>query len=502
MKLYLYFLFLLTFTPLLFAESAEPAKCDLSKNVDSSSFIKIKDFYIKDFTRNLYVIQLQANDSEALKKNLNIQVDSRTNSSYVRESKFYVSINGITTTEIPRSFIYESDSYSIDYEIIPDRVLKEKGPLCISIYTSDSVKNGLVLSRFAYTEPDRLSEAGKQPLITEIHPGAGVIGDTLTIRGTNLGKEVDGIYIYVLAENKGATQSYMGRNSASEVPVYPYDDQEKCALFPFYLSPPAPAAEDSKQLIQELKFTIPNYIDNQCIENANFNLKEMILGKEIKIKLMSHARPATVETITLLNKRWKLFYAFFSLIVIIGFVGLLSIIFKKFNFSPEILLEPETNSYALANLQSLVWTLVLLGSYFYVALCQWTILVNQMVLPDFNAKLTALLGISFGGSVMSAFLQKSKDSIKIRKEKPEWRDIISDPNGGIDVSKLQLLGFTIICAIIYLLFLAKCNPLKGLPDIPETLHGLLGVSQLSYLATKAVDKKEKEAEKKEEPISQ
>ncbi|MCB1176100.1 MAG: IPT/TIG domain-containing protein, partial [Leptospiraceae bacterium] len=429
------------------------------------------------------------------KKNLQMKQYSTKEGEYVSYSNFYIEINGVSTVQVPMSF--DLYGYYLNYEIIPDKSLREKKELCIGIYTKESSAKGIFLDTLYYELPDSRSEAGNQPLIKEITPGAGIIGDTVTIIGKNLGTNVEDIRIQILSDNKGSSSSFFDREN-DETETYPFDDFSRCAINPFYLSSPFPVG-DTSEMLQELKFTIPSYIDNKnnCLEDPNFSFSDIIFGKSINLKLMTNARPSTIEEIRFLHKKWKVFYGIISIILTFGFMGLLALIIKKANFLPDILLDVKTNSYTLANFQAYVWTIVLLGSYFYVALCQWTILVNKMILPDFNAKLTALLGISFGGSILSTMIQKREREKPIKKENPEWKDLISDNFGAIDVSKLQLLGFTIVTIIIYLLYLAKCNPLKGLPDIPETLHGLLGISQASYLATKAVEKDDKKSETRE-----
>jgi hypothetical protein len=61
--------------------------------------------------------------------------------------------------------------------------------------------------------------------------------------------------------------------------------------------------------------------------------------------------------------------------------------------------------------------------------------------------------------------------------------------GNIDLSRLQLFGFTIIGIMVYIYNVYTGNPLEGMPDVPSTLLGLMGVSQTGYIGPKAlVDK--------------
>ena len=331
------------------------------------------------------------------------------------------------------------------------------GPICVRLY-DDKYKP---LSSFVYNLPERMEAAGKQPLILKITPNGGVPGETITILGKNFQNNMDHMFIQIISEDQDD---------------YEYGDKELVTVQPFYLSPP-----DEKQ-IQELKFTIPQEA------TSSYKFYEKIIGKSVRMKLLSNYRPSTTEQLVILKPYWKWIGGGFTIIVTMLFIGAIAVLLKKFNFTHEILLDSRTNSYSLANFQSFAWTIVFLGSYFYVAISSGIIL-NTSELPDFNFSLIALMGISYGGLLTSSYLDKRKTEVTFYKDKPEFKDLISDPNGGIDLSRLQLLGFTLISIIVYIFYLFKANVLNGLPGIPETLHTMLLTSQGGYLGNKAIELK-------------
>jgi prepilin signal peptidase PulO-like enzyme (type II secretory pathway) len=163
-------------------------------------------------------------------------------------------------------------------------------------------------------------------------------------------------------------------------------------------------------------------------------------------------------------------------------IGSVAWILGKWNIMPNILLDVETNTYSLSRFQAFAWTVVLLGSYFYIAICTGLVL-RDGVIPDFNPSLIGLMSISYTGLISSHFLGKKNPKNEIKGQPPELSNLFAT-NGNIDISRLQLLCFTIVAIAVYLYNLIISNTLSGLPDIPPTLHGLLLTSQGSYIGGK------------------
>ncbi len=434
----------------------------------SQSEFFIKDFYIKDFSRNLFYIEVKSTNRDLLNQKLEINPEKTKDSEspIIKNSKLIVKINNSEGDKIKGSYSYYKNSNSFSYELSFSENTKP-GPVCVKLFD----ENYKLLSSFNYNLPNRMQEAGKLPLILKISPNGGVPGDTITLVGKNFQNDMDHLFIQVIDE---------------EQEDYEYGDRASIIIQPFYLS-----VNDEKGF-QEIKFTIPSEA------TSNYTFLEKIIGKKVKIKLLSNYRPSTIERIVILKKYWKWIAGCFTAFVTFLFIISIAFILKKINFIHEILLDPKSNSYSLSYFQSFSWTLVFLGSYFYVAICSGIIL-NTPDLPDFNFSLIGLMGISYGGLLTAHFLDNRKQIVVKRKDKPELKDLITDDFGIIDISKLQLLGFTLISIIVYLFYLLKSNVLQGLPGIPETLHTLLVTSQGGYLGSKAIEQKKSPEEK---PISE
>jgi hypothetical protein len=97
------------------------------------------------------------------------------------------------------------------------------------------------------------------------------------------------------------------------------------------------------------------------------------------------------------------------------------------------------------------------------------------------------MSISYGGLIAANGLGAKKPKNEIKAKPPELSNLFCE-GGNVDLSRLQLFGFTIVSIGAYIYNLALGNPLQGLPDIPPTLLGLMGVSQTGYLGSKAIGK--------------
>lgn len=478
---FLFLTFLISVSPMLAQDVERNVSCE---KVESNFYIL--DFSIKDFSRNLFHIEIKSKDRKQLpdfidfKSNENkTDYDKRKeandkDATSIQKLKFITKIGSRELVRVRGSYLYYKDSSAISFELLSGEN-DPIGPTCIRLY-DDKYQ---LLATLPYTIPDRNENAGDQPLITEITPNAGVIGETITIRGKNFHDNLDNMYIYIIDEDQD--------------PNYEYGDKEKYTILPFYLS------QKNEKDIQELKFTIPAYDLKSEYEGYKFNQK--IFGKKMSIKLMANYRPSTTENLVLLKSYWKWIAGSFSIFVTGAFLLSIAFVLKKVNFTHEILLDAKTNSYSLSNFQSFAWTIVFIGSYFYVAISSGIIL-DKSELPDFNYSLIGLMGISYGGLLTSSYLDRRKKDPGNVKHKPELKDLISDPDGGISLSRLQLLGFTLISIIVYIFYLFKANVLNGLPGIPETLHTMLLTSQGGYLGSKAITGDDKKEDKKEtvEPV--
>lgn len=435
---------------------------DACKNIRSD--FKINDFFAIDYSRDLYGIQLSANNDEQINNRI-----IKDENGFISKSEFEVFFDNIGTGKVKGS--YDFSSSILYFEVFPDSLL-EKNNYCI--YLKSRARK--LLASFPFKVTQRMKEGGKQPLINEIHPMGGVIGDTLSIVGRGFGNDIDKIRITILKEDK----------------AYAFEDKEICSLNPFYLT------KEIESVDQSMKFTLSHYLKDNCdLDYSKYTFVETIFGKDIQIKLNINARPSNVERIKLLKPGWKFFTGGFSILITLLFLGLIVFISKKWNFVSYTILDPITNAYSLVKLQSFMWTVIIIGSYFYLAVSHGILLASKE-LPAINFSLIALLGVSYTGFLASSFVDNKKTKRIIKKIKPELKDLIFETPENIDISKLQLLGFNAICIIIYLYYLSKANILEGLPSIPEALHTLLLTSQGGYVGTQAIMNQKSLEEKEEE----
>jgi hypothetical protein len=214
-------------------------------------------------------------------------------------------------------------------------------------------------------------------------------------------------------------------------------------------------------------------------------LDNIWLKRSVPISIIVNDQPSNYATFTLVTMNWEYKIACLTILLLVLLLTFQAVATKKVNFLKSVLLDHRTNSYSLSKCQAFVWTLVLIGSYFYLAVGK-TLIFGTGVIPDFNASLLVLMGISYGGSLASAQLNRFFPKKELTPPPPGLIDLISE-GGEVSLPRLQLVGFTITAIVVYIYNLSGADFLsKGLPDIPPTLLGLLGISQGGYLGGKLV----------------
>jgi|GEM_PF-5782422 len=131
--------------------------------------------------------------------------------------------------------------------------------------------------------------------------------------------------------------------------------------------------------------------------------------------------------------------------------------------------------YSLSNVQVCMWTMLVLFALCYVWYATGEILT-------ISSGVLILLGIS-GVTTVTArtleALQAPKDNIA--PEAASARDLITSEDGNIDLVRFQMLAFTIFTWIYAFVSVLKS---EGLPEIPENLYLLMGISNATYVASK------------------
>lgn len=445
----------------------------VTENESNPNIFKIEHFGIMDASEDHYDMAIAGSDEEEL---------CRIIKGLDKDREFKIRLSGVKT-EIYKGSLYTGVDAKIQgfyfnaYETIPPNA-KTKLELFLSKNGKEEKLDEATVIIPATSGPD------KQPSIAKLKPSGGVVGDTIVIVGKNFGRDVDKIDIYLhdssLDEKKAANSTKPESGESKEIKscleTYVADvkmpSQYNTMLTK--LSPATLSQPDAKTGLQELSFSIPENMDD--FANENF------IRRNLKIRINVNGRNSHFATITLLPENWNVKIILFTLFTTLATLGMVSWILGKWNILPNILLDVETNTYSLSRFQAFAWTIVLLGSYFYIAICTGLVL-RDGIIPDFNPSLIGLMSISYTGLISSHFLGKKNPKNEITDQPPELSNLFSS-GGIVDISRLQLLFFTLVAIAVYIYNLAIDNTLNGLPDIPPTLHGLLLTSQGSYIGGK------------------
>ncbi len=294
------------------------------------------------------------------------------------------------------------------------------------------------------------SEHGEQPEITRIEPLGGKVGDTITIYGKNFG-----------GDRKKIKIQFIDPETNKQKEIKPIE--------PVFLAKVPDKQEYVLRFMTEDRRLLDNYW----------------LKRSVPINIIVNDQPSNYMTFTLVTVNWEYKIAFFTILLLIVLLIFQAFAIKKINFLESVILDHRTNTYSLSKCQAFVWTFVLIGSYFYLAVGK-SLIFGKGAIPDFNPSLLVLMGISYGGSLAAEQINRFFPKKDLTPPPPRLINLISE-GGEISLPRLQLVGFTITAIIIYLYNLSGADFLsKGLPDIPPTLLGLLGISQGGYLGGKLV----------------
>jgi hypothetical protein len=134
---------------------------------------------------------------------------------------------------------------------------------------------------------------------------------------------------------------------------------------------------------------------------------------------------------------------------------------------------------SLSQFQIMLWTLLVGAATAYV------MTISGNLVPLTSGTLV-LLGIS-GVATLGSALKQGQDPAAAKKDardpaqKPSWRDLIIDPENEIDVTRVQMLFFTILVAIYVAIHVIDNYEI---PVVPESFLTLMGISNGVYLASK------------------
>ncbi|HMV78460.1 MAG TPA: IPT/TIG domain-containing protein [Leptospiraceae bacterium] len=431
---------LLLFIPLSFLFSQDSVSPPAKSSDADRIILSVEYFNPLDLSKEMYSVSLKTPRTNELIEDLK----------GTSKKKYKFTVGGIQSDIVPSSVKKDKDDDSLvnlnitAYNVIPsgESVLK------ITVAGNEIISHTVQI-------PSRNSTPGKQPLIHSITPEAGRKGDTITVKGENFGDDIDLISVvfgeYAKTDQGQTVEDFMERK-------------------PFYL------ANDGNK--QELKFVLP--VKKDLLKDA---LYKRILSLHINV----NGRPSDLKKLVILHDNWKFYVAGLTVFLSILFYFILAIAFRNVRFAGSVLIDRATNTYSLSKFQAMIWTITLLGSYFYIAVSHGLLLGNG-VIPDFNASLIGLLSISYGGMISANGLGTARPKNELIRVPPRFSNLFSS-GSEVDIARLQLFGFTIVAVLIYIYNLIISNPLNGMPDIPTTLLGLLGASHSGYLGGKLMGNK-------------
>ncbi len=150
-----------------------------------------------------------------------------------------------------------------------------------------------------------------------------------------------------------------------------------------------------------------------------------------------------------------------------------------FKLVKMLILRP-TNRYSLSDLQILLWTLLAVFALAFI----W---VSSGELPTLSNGILVLLGISGASSVLS----RGVDAVGGGADAPvatgqeSVKSLVMTSQNGFDLLRFQMLAFTIVAWVYSLVSLLRS---EGLPELPQNLYVLMGISNATYLGGKVADK--------------
>jgi|GEM_PF-5266674 len=355
--------------------------------------------------------------------------------------------------------------------ILPAGVFPGKRLFTI-FYQGDSLTEDI------YPVESQLTGPGQQPIIESITPHGTSPGKMVTIEGKGFGDNLNDIYIWFTTPDD--TQLPM---NFSQV-INP-------ATVTYLTTPDANG-------LQQLKFIVAGETSaGKLLQESPQNWLET----ELRMRVVVKGQPsANSEILSIVASSYRTKLILMVLGIFIGFSLLIWVLYKYYrrrgSKNPlnlrSLVVDQTTNRLSLAKVQALAWTTVLAISYTYYILMTFLIL-DQSVIPDFDASLLVLMGISTSGLLIARSQDKSSQQkmeaagTLTTVDSPSVWDLVSE-NGTINLASLQLVVFTAIGIGVYIVYMTSPDLVEtGLPTMPDTLLALMGISQGGYITGKSVE---------------
>jgi hypothetical protein len=141
--------------------------------------------------------------------------------------------------------------------------------------------------------------------------------------------------------------------------------------------------------------------------------------------------------------------------------------------------------YSLGRCQMAYWFTIVAASYAFI----WMVTSEYGVLPG---SVLGLIGISAGTALGAVIIDSSGPGSVAASVTPQptagfFNDIVSDDQGKLTFHRFQILGWSVVLAII---FIASVYNVLTMPDFPSELLALMGISSGTYIGFKFPEKQE------------
>jgi hypothetical protein len=160
---------------------------------------------------------------------------------------------------------------------------------------------------------------------------------------------------------------------------------------------------------------------------------------------------------------------------------------ERYGFFRALFLDPETDTYSLSKYQFYMWTAAALFTYAYLVICR--MFIQGAGLPDVPSNLPAIVGIGAGTAIGAQVITNVKGPKGAGEELPSLSDFVT--SGGVAApERVQMFLWTTFGVLAFTIAAAKVAPaeVKGVPQVPETLMYLMGLSSAGYLGGKLARK--------------
>jgi hypothetical protein len=202
----------------------------------------------------------------------------------------------------------------------------------------------------------------------------------------------------------------------------------------------------------------------------------MTLGWEgmFPTKILPNDYPKTIISIVYYNK--------FFFYVMMGAFLILTCLLASFVVKSDILKEGPKGAYSLAQTQLAYWTILIIGGFIYS-------LILTDIPSTLNASILKLLGISIltngTASYIDRFKKQQQTDYTPKESHGFFKDILSDGTS-LNMQRFQIFAWNLVLGL-YFLYYTVIN--RTMPNFPDVLLLLAGLSSLSYVSAKPTEPK-------------